>query len=140
MKTSFTLTILVAALGLGTMARAAHGPLELVLTNENSSFATATNISLEIVFRNVGSTNMSPFNLLMGLSVVWDGAQYKRDPKRVFSYNGPLLQTGAGWRERFSLSEFLIPTERLVPGRHTIAVRDAGVESNALTISVRSKG
>jgi len=77
----------------------------------------------------------------MGLSVVWDGKDYKRDPKRALAYNGPVwFQPGAGWHERFSLSEFLIPRERLAPGRHTVAVRDAGVESNVLTISVKTKG
>jgi hypothetical protein len=72
-----------------------------------------------------------------GLSVVWDDKEYKRDPKQIGVWNGPgeIIPKGA-WRTRFSLSEYLVPAGVLTAGRHTIALKDASVESNTLTVFI----
>ena len=73
--------------------------LEVVLIDDQVVFSTATNISVEMIFRNVGKEKMKPYDLLLGLSVVWDGKEYGRDPKQFIAYNG-LLESGpkSGWR------------------------------------------
>jgi hypothetical protein len=140
MKTYAGIFVLVAAVFVKTTAQAANDSLELVLADYRVEFTTARNIAVDVIFRNVGDTNMSPRKLLLELSVVWDQKDYNRDPKRVFAYNGPLwFQPRAAWRERVLLSEFLIPPERLTPGRHTVALKVAASKSNNLTISVRTQ-
>src|SRR6266704_6149771 len=115
------------------------GSLELVLIDDHVVFSTATNLSMEMIFRYVGEEKMKPYDLLLGLSVVWDGKEYGRDPKRYVAYNG-LLEFGpkSGWRNRISLSEFLIPSRLLTSGRHTVAVRDASAESNILAVFIEA--
>ena len=139
MKPFATILLLVAVLSITRSARA-DSSLELVLSDDHVVFTTATNISMEMIFRNVGETNMNPYSLLVGLSVVVDGKEYQRDPKRVIFYNGVLFfQPKLGWRSRFSFSDFLIPPEALVSGRHTVALKDAGSESNTQTIFIEPR-
>jgi hypothetical protein len=157
MKTSVTF-LLLAVLSITHTARAADSALKLVLGDHDSScfelktvdsslelvlsddhvvFTTATNISMEMIFRNVGETNMNPYDLLVGLSVVVDGKEYKRDPKQFVGYNGVLIfQPKHDWRVWVSFSEYLIPPEVLAFGRHTVALRDEGSESNTQTIFI----
>jgi len=118
----------------------APSSLELVLTDDHVVFSTATNISMEMIFRNVGEEKMKPYDLLLGLSVVWDGKEYGRDPRQYVAYNG-LLEFGpkSGWRNRISLSAFLIPSRLLTSGRHTVAVRDASAESNILAVFIEAQ-
>ena len=94
---------------------------------------------MEMIFRNVGEEKMKPYDLLLGLSVVWDGKEYGRDPKQFIAYNG-LLEFGpkSGWRNRISLSEFLIPSGLSTSGRHTVAVRDGSAASNTQIMRTRS--
>ena len=95
---------------------------------------------MEMIFRNAGEENMKPYDLLLGLSVVWDGKEYRRDPKRFIAYNG-LLEFGpkSGWHNRISLAEFLIPPKLLTSGRHTGAVRDASAGSNRQTVFIEAQ-
>ena len=137
MKTFATIFLLAVVLAITHAARAADISLELVLSDDHVVFTTATNISMEMIFRNVGETNMNPYNLLVGLSVVVDGKEYQRDPKRTIYYNGVLFfQPKLGWRSRVSFSDFLIPPEALAFGRHKVALRDADSESNTQTIFI----
>jgi hypothetical protein len=139
MKTFAIILLLAAVLSITHTARAADSSLELVLSDDHVVFTTATNISMEMVFRNVGETNMSPYNLLMGLSVILDGKEYKRDPMRIAAYNGPeWFSPKSGWREYYLLSDFLIPPEALTSGRHKVALRDMSSESNTLTIFIET--
>ena len=118
----------------------APSSLELVLIDEHVVFSTATKISMEMIFRNVGEEKMKPYDLLLGLSVVWDGKEYGRDPKQFIAYNGSLeFGPKSGWRNRISLSEFLIPSRLLTSGRHTVAVRDASAESNTQTVFIEAQ-
>ena len=137
MKTFATILLLAAVLSITRTTRAADSSLELVLSDDHVVFTTATNISMAMIFRNVGETNLSPARLLKGLSVVLDGKEFKRDWKRMPSLNILLdFQPKYGWRSRISLSDFVIPPEALVTGRHTVALRDAGSESNTQTIFI----
>jgi hypothetical protein len=141
MRTFIAILILAEAFFVKPMAQAAGKSLELILIDDNVVFTTATNISVEMVFRNVGEANMSPVGLLKGLSVVWDGKDCMRDPdpKRGPSYNILLdFQPKHGWRRRLSLSDYLIPAERLTPGRHTLALREGTSKSNSLTIFIET--
>ena len=146
MKT-FTTILLLAAFSLvkstspaADVVQKSSSSLELVLIDDHVVFSTATNISMEMIFRNVGEEKMKPYDLLLGLSVVWDGKEYGRDPKQYVAYNG-LLEFGpkSGWRNRVFLSDFLIPRKVLTAGRHTVAVRDASSESNILTVFIEAQ-
>jgi hypothetical protein len=137
MKTPATIFVLAAVFFVTHTAQAADSSLELVLSDDHVVFTTATNISMEMIFRNVGETNMSPYSLLVGLSVVVDGKEYQRDPKRICCYNGvQWFQPKLGWRSRISFSDFLIPPEALASGRHTVTLRDVSSESNTQTIFI----
>lgn len=139
MKISMTILILIVALFAKLPARAADNSLELVLCEEQVLFTTSTNISMAMIFRNVGATNLAPLKLLEGLSVVVDGKEYKRDPERIISYNGvQWFQPKRGWRNHISFSDYPIPSEALASGRHTVALREAASESNAQTIFIKS--
>src|SRR6266508_1049375 len=115
----------------------APSSLELVLIDDHVVFSTATNISMELIFRNVGEEKMKPYDLLLGLSVVWDGEEYKRDPKHIGPWNGPWeITPKTAWRNRISLSDFLIPPKVLTAGRHAVAVRDGSAGSNTQTVFI----
>jgi hypothetical protein len=140
MRTFATIFLLAAVLSITHTARAADSSLELVLSDDHVVFTTATNISMAMIFRNVGETNMAPYNLLVGLSVFLDGKEYQRDPKRIIAYNGLIdFSPRTAWRDHISLSDYLIPPEALASGRHTIALRDAGSESNTQSIFIESR-
>ena len=140
MKTVASILLLAAALSMTPAARATNSSLELVLSDDQVVFTSATNISMEVIFRNVGETNLSPSRLLVDLAVVLDGKEFKRDWKRMPSLNILLeLQPKSGWRRGIAFSEFLIPSEALAPGRHTVTVRDMGSESNTLTLFIEPR-
>jgi hypothetical protein len=108
-----------------------------VFISDQVVFSAATNITMDVSFRNVGDVNMECYDLLTGLTAVWDGKEYKRDPKRFMVYAGErYFSPKTAWRVGYSLSDYLIPTEALAAGRHTVAVKDAGSESNILTIFI----
>ncbi len=146
MKTFTTILLLAAFIFVKSTSPAADvvqkapGSLELVLIDDHVVFSTVTNISMEMIFRNVGEEKMKPYNLLLGLSVVWDGKEYGRNPKQYVAYNGSLeFGPKSGWRNHISLSEFLIPSRLLTSGRHTVAVRDASAESNILAVFIEAQ-
>ena len=116
---------------------AGDGRYEIVLVGQLVVFDKAESVSSQIIIRNLGMKKMIVPGLYWGLSVVWDGKEYKRDPKHIGPWNGPgeiiskgVLGTG------FSLSEYLVPAEALTAGRHTIALKDAFAESNTLTVFI----
>ena len=133
--------------------QASSNSLDLVLKCDEISFDrihnsvefnTATNISFEVSFRNFGEINLNALDLVYGLSVVWDGKEYMRDPKRG---EDPFLgdkalkpySTSKEVRSRrYLLSRYLIPESKLTSGWHKFAVRSATAESNIRTISAES--
>jgi hypothetical protein len=134
MKTFVTMLFLAAVLSATQTVRAAGSSLELVLSADHVVFTTVTNISMDMVYRNVGETNIDSYALLAGLSVVIDGKEFKREN---ISYTGlRYFYPKTAWPVHISLSEFLIPPKALVAGRHTVALRDAGSESNTQTIFI----
>lgn len=140
MKTFAAICILVLILFVGSSAQAEGSSVELTLIDDHVVFITATNISMELSLRNVGNTNMEPYGLLLGLSVVLDGKEYKRDPKRFFSYDGlAKFFPMSSMRGRFDLSDYIIPPTALKPGRHTVMARAASSESNQLTFFIGSQ-
>jgi hypothetical protein len=140
MKTFTTILVLAAVLSITHTTRAADSYLELVLSDDHVVFTTATNITMEMIFRNVGETNLSAPKLLLGLTVVLDGKEFKRAPMRMPSLNILLdFEPKKGWRSHISLSDFLIPPEALASGRHTVALRDTGSESNTQTIFIEPR-
>jgi hypothetical protein len=102
--------------------------------------AITTNIMIEFTFRNVGEVNLRRSDLLFGLTVIWDGKEYKgmHEPDLGFTGSPEFLPRSA-WRTKVPLLHYGIPSEALASGRHTIAVKDAGVESNKLTIFIDAK-
>jgi hypothetical protein len=117
--------------------RVTPSPLELGLNcslyghDDWVEFYAITNMSLEVSFRNVGENWMRPNDLPLGLSVVWDGKEYKlAHPERFFIYDGPPFQPKSGWGRSFLLSDFAVPPEAVTAGRHTVAVRDEFSETN----------
>jgi hypothetical protein len=111
--------------------------LEIVLIDDKVAFDNTTNISMDMVFRNVGEKPLFASHLLTGLSVVWDGKECRRDPKVSIIYNGLReFYPQMGWRSRFLLSEFLVPPEALSAGQHAIALKVDSVISNPLTICI----
>ncbi len=91
---------------------------------------------MEITFRNVGDVIMDRMDLFCGFSVILDGKEYK-ETRRLRGFDGVArFDPKTAWPVDFPLSEFLIPKEDLASGRHTIAVKDAGVKSNIQTIFI----
>jgi hypothetical protein len=146
MKT-FTTIILLGAVFLvkSTLSAAdalgeSPNPLKLVLIDDHAGSNTATNISVKIIYQNIGTTNLYAPGLVYGLSAVWDGKEYKRDPKWIVVFTGVSeFQPGANWQDSLSLSGFLIPAAALTSGKHTLAVRDASAESNTLIVSITTQ-
>ena len=97
-------------------------------------FSDATNITMNITFRNIGDVIMDKMDLYMRFTVVWDGKEYTGG---VRGFTGPSnFNPKSAWRVDFPLSFFLIPKESLASGRHTVAVKAAGVQSNIQTIFI----
>jgi len=110
-------------------------PYEIVLDGEHVVFDKAESVSIQITVRNLGTKKLFMPDLYWGLSVVWDGKAYKRNPNYIGPWNGiaELIPKGS-WRSTFSLSEYLVPVDLLTVGRHTIALKNASAESNTQTI------
>ena len=119
--------------------RPEHAPYEIVLDDEHIVFDKAESVSVQITIRNLETKKLFVPDLYWGLSVVWDGKAYKRNPEYMRAWNGPadLYPFPKGlWRSMFSLSEYLVPVDLLTAGRHTIALKDASAESNTQTIFI----
>ncbi len=115
-------------------------PYEIVLKGENVVYENAESVSIQIIVRNLGMKTLIAPDLYWGLSVLWDGKEYKRDPKHMLLWDGHAeILPKTALRTRFSLSEYLVPAEALTAGRHTIALKDAFAESNTLTVFIEPK-
>jgi len=120
-------------------AKAAR-PYELVVIDDRVTFDKTEDVSIQVVIRDLGVKKMVAPDLWWGLSVVWDGKEYERDPKYKGAWNGPReIMPKTAWRTSFSLSEYRVPTAALTAGRHTIALKDAFSESNTLTVFIEPK-
>jgi len=80
---------------------------------------------------------MSAPDVYWGLRLVWDGQEYKRDPKYIGSWNGPeSILPKTSWRSVFSLSEYQVPVDKMGAGRHTLLLKDRAGGSNTVTLFV----
>ena len=127
--------------------QAPPGSLEIVLNFQSTfepqlnfvvedpvMFNDATNITMRITFRNVGDVILDKMGLYILFTVIWDGKEYKGGLR---GFDGPSdLDPKTAYRVDFPLSKCLIPKEALASGRHTIAVKAAGVQSNIQTIFI----
>ncbi len=78
--TSIIAFILLLALAMSGDATGASAPYEIVLEGETVVFDKAETVTSQIVIRDLGVKKMIAPDLYWGLSVVWDGKEYKRDP------------------------------------------------------------
>jgi hypothetical protein len=145
MKTFFP-TVCVVLLAMASFADISKPsqPLEIVLifkltesypTNPptTSPFRQFT----QILFRNVGEKTINDGEMLSGLSIVWDGKEYKNDPKHKYGRSdGPPFGPGSSFEIPFSPFDFLIPQDALTPGWHTVSAKAGNAESNRVSLRI----
>jgi len=139
MKTTFIVVSLLLALTLALSGKpsGSPAPYEIVLQGDRVVFDPSESVSSRIIVRDLGVKKMIAPDLYHGLSVVWDGKVYKRDPNRQLPWNGPSeIIPKTAWGTGFSLSEFPVPAGALTLGRHTVALKDANAESNTITVFI----
>ena len=113
-------------------------PYELVLVDERIVFGK-DDITIHLVVRDLGVRKMIAPDLYWGLSLVWDGKEYERDPKYKGNWNGPWeIIPRTAWRTGISVSAYRVPPDVLTPGRHVLSVKDEFSESNAVTIFIET--
>ncbi len=121
-------------------SRAAAAPYEIVIESEPVVIPEVSQHAFRILVRDLGVQRMIAPELYWGLCVVLDGAEYRLDPKRIGTWNGPHeILPRTSWRTGFSLGEYLVPPEKLAPGRHILRLKDSLVESNSITFFVEPK-
>jgi hypothetical protein len=140
MKT-YLLTFCVILLGLAAIAddQKPPKPVEIVLSSHRVNFYPADpSRMMRILFRNVGETTLQPNDLLTGLSIVWDGKEYEKNPKRdpYAIYDGPPFSPMGAFEIAYSPFDFLIPQEVLSPGWHTFAARTGNIDSNKVSVFI----
>lgn len=96
-------------------------------------FREATQMSVEVTFRNIGESFVFPGIMRAGLSLVWDGKAYG------YKYPSEAGDEAAYppkscYRHDFSLSDFVIPPEALTSGRHTVGARLQFSEANTFVL------
>jgi hypothetical protein len=92
----------------------------------------------QILFRNVGEKTINDREMLSGLSIVWDGKEYKQDATRhrYGRSEGPAFDAGGTMEIPFSPFDFLIPQEALTPGWHMVSAKAGDAESNRVSIRI----
>lgn len=146
MKT-FLPTVCVVLLAMASFADISKPPkpLEIVLIFESTaSYPTnppTTNPVIrgwtQILFRNVGEKTINDSEMLSGLSIVWDGKEYKNDPKHKYGRSdGPPFGPGSTFEIPFSPFDFLIPQDALTPGWHTVSAKAGDAESNRVSLRI----
>ncbi len=134
---SGTLTLPTTKIPTTSKGEADGPPYEIVLDGQRVVFDKAESVSIQITVRNLGMKKLIAPDLYWGLSVVWDGKEYKRNHKHSVLWDGHAeIMPKTAWRTTFSLSEYLVPAEAWTAGRHSIALRDAFAESNTLTVFI----
>jgi hypothetical protein len=118
-------------------------PIEVVLISQQVTFHAADpRRMMQLLFRNVGEETVSPEKLLSGLSIVWDGKEYQKNPKRdpyIWSDGPDPIPLKGSFEIPFSPLDFLIPEEALSAGWHTIAARTGNLDSNNVSVLILVK-
>jgi len=134
-------TIIGSAFAVSGESKEQWRPYEMVLIDDKVQFEDPAGIAMGLVVRDLGVKKMIAPDLYWGLSIVWDGKEYKRDPKYIGDWNGPWeIIPRTAWRTGISLSEYLVPPDALTPGKHVLSLKDKSAQSNSLTIFIRKKG
>ncbi len=117
-------------------ARVSPSPIELLMDcgtvysngftpckfNSSVEFRDTTKMSMEVTFRNIGEFFVFPGIVRSGLSLVWDGKEYRyKDPDEAG--DEAAYPPKSCYRHDFSLSDFVIPPEVLTSGQHKVSVR-----------------
>ena len=95
----------------------------------------------QILFRNVGEKTIDVNEMLSGLSIVWDGKEYKQDKIPLHHYlyetesDRPFIPETA-FMIPFSPYDFLIPQEALIPGWHTVSAKAGDADSNQVMVRI----
>jgi hypothetical protein len=149
-----TVALIICLLALTLCGRSANpsttsAPYELVLNSELLVFEQGDLLSLNLSVRNLAKDNLDPHALLAGLTVVWDGTEYKPAAKTDKPADGHQLpaiyaEDALDWIGPKSVTTlglkvpgtYAIPVPALTAGRHTVAVKDAVAASNALTVLI----
>ena len=121
-------------------------PLEIVLVFESTaSYPTnppttdpAVRRWTQILFRNVGEKTINDNEMLSGLTIVWDGKEYKQDTKlrRYGRSDGPAFEAGGTIEIPFSPFDFLISQDALTPGWHSVSAKAGDAESNKVSFRI----
>ena len=143
MKTLLSI-LCVVLLGMAAIAddQKPPKPVEVVLSSHRVTFYAADPTRMmQLLFRNVGEKTLPPNDLLAGLSIVWDGKEYQKNPKRdpYAVYDGPAFSPRGSLEIPFSPFDFLIPQEALSAGWHTVAARMGDVDSNKVSVYIEVK-
>ena len=143
MKTLLS-TLCAVLLGMAAIAadQTPPKPIEVVLSSHQVTFYAADpRRMMQLLFRNVGQETMWPDKFLTGLSIVWDGKEYQKNPKRdpYAVYDGPAFSPRGSLEIPFSPLDFLIPQEALSAGWHTVAARTGHVDSNKVSVYIEVK-
>lgn len=115
-----------------------HASFEIIAESEQIVFDAAAEVSAQLLVRNLDERSLAAPELFWGLTIVWDGIEYRRDPKYIGNWNGAaeiLPQTS--WRTSVSISEYQIPPDALTAGRHTMALKGAAATSNTLSYFIK---
>jgi hypothetical protein len=159
MKTFITLFILATVFFIKSISSAADvlpmppSPIEIVLNcgehisnPPNDIFMSSvvfgkarnssTNIAMQVTFRNISEKSVfMPDNLIPNLSIVWDGKEYKQ-PEWDSAWSEIALGPKSCMYRYFLLSDFVIPPEAVIYGRHTVAVKEEFSKLDRLTPAV----
>jgi hypothetical protein len=113
-------------------------PIEVVLSSPQVTFYAAdSNRTMSLLFRNVGEKTLRPNDLLAGLSILWDGKEYRTKEKSYYwIYDGPALSPRGSFQIVFSPFNFFIPQEALSSGWHTVVVRTGDIDSNKVSVFI----
>ena len=116
-------------------------PFEIILIATQieyyaAGYATNDLRPMNILFRNVGDKTMGTSGPLPELSIIWDGKECKKDPKRApyALYDGPAFSPMGSLEVPFSPFDFLIPKDALTPGWHTVSAKAEDVDSNPVSV------
>jgi hypothetical protein len=92
----------------------------------------------QILFRNVGEKTINDSEMLSGLTIIWDGKEYKQVTKlrRYGRSDGPAFDAGGTIEIPFSPFDFLIPQDALTPGWHSVSAKAGDAESNKVSFRI----
>lgn len=118
-------------------------PYDIVLAEERVAFTTTEEMMtrhMRLLVRDLGVRQLDCTAFITGLSVVWDGKEYGFNARNGMGWSGPrTIIPKTTWGTVIDLSRYDILETALTVGKHTVAVRDAFAQLNAITIIIEEK-